>query len=181
MNQEVIDRVTSLVQDFDARVHAAVSDSWTNQSPCTGWKARDVVVHVAGNPNWIGCTLGVEPTTVAADDDIVAAWDATRDRFLAAVNTGHLSQPIESPFGAMPAEQMIGRIICADVLIHTWDLARAVGGDERLDATAVEGAHSGLQRMDAMLCSPGVMAPKVDAPEGADAQTELLAFTGRQA
>ncbi len=185
MSQEVIHRTTALVEQFDARVQAADPGSWANQSPCTEWKARDVVAHVAGTLNWIhGELADAEPTasaSAAADDDVVGAWNMTRDRFLTALSTGDLSKTIESPFGAMPAEQMIGRIICADVLIHTWDLARAVGGDEQLDAAAVEGTLSGLQPMDAMLRSPGVMGPKLDAPEGADTQTALLAFVGRQA
>jgi hypothetical protein len=80
----------------------------------------------------------------------------------------------------MPAEQLIGRMISSDVLIHTWDLARAVGGDERLDADAVTGTYSGLKPMDAMIRMPGVFGPKVTPPEGADEQTELLCFLGRQ-
>jgi uncharacterized protein (TIGR03086 family) len=79
----------------------------------------------------------------------------------------------------MPAEQMIGRLTCTDVLVHTWDLARAVGGDETLDADAVAGAFSGLKPMDAMIRMPGVFGPKVDAPSDADEQTEFLTFLGR--
>jgi uncharacterized protein (TIGR03086 family) len=70
--------------------------------------------------------------------------------------------------------------MATDVLVHTWDLARAVGGDERLDEAAVAGAYSGLKPMDAMIRRPGVFGPKVEAPEGADLQTEFLSFLGRQ-
>lgn len=181
MSTEVIQRVTGLIDSFDARVRSADSSSWTNASPCGDWTARDVVVHVANNLSRIGGLLaGAEPVEVAPDADITGAWDAARTQFFAGVSTGDLSQALPGPFGPMPAEQLIGRLICNDILVHTWDLARAVGGDERLDPAAVEGAYSGLLPMDAMIRQPGVFGPKIDAPEGADAQTQLLCFLGRE-
>ncbi len=181
MSNEVTDRVTALVNAFDARVQAASSDSWANQSPCAEWKARDVVVHVSNNLLRIGGALtGNAGREIAADEDISSAWAEARDGFLSAMGSADLSQMVPGPFGPMPAEQLLGRIISADVLVHTWDLARAVGGDEQLDADAVAGAYSGLKPMDAMIRMPGVFGAKVDAPSGADLQAEFLSFLGRQ-
>jgi uncharacterized protein (TIGR03086 family) len=177
---EVTERITSLVQGFDARVHAAPADSWGNAAPCEGWTARDVVVHVADNLAGVAAGLSAgEPAKVGADDDIVAAWDNARTAFTAALETGDLNANLPGPFGPMPAEQLIGRLIATDVLVHTWDLARAVGGDESLPADAVAQAYSGLKPMDAMIRQPGVFGPKTEVPEGASAQTEFLCFLGR--
>jgi uncharacterized protein (TIGR03086 family) len=181
MSNEVIQRVTGLLQGFDARVRATDSSAWGNQSPCGDWTARDVVVHVANNLSRIGALLSSgAQVEVAADADIAAAWSSAQAQFIAGLSTGDLSQNVPGPFGPMPAEQLIGRLICNDVLVHTWDLARAVGGDESLDQGAVEGALSGLLPLDAMLRQPGVFGAKVEAPAGADAQTQLLCFLGRQ-
>jgi uncharacterized protein (TIGR03086 family) len=181
MSQEVIDRVTALVNGFDARVQAAPSESWTQQSPCAEWKARDVVVHVGNNLLRLGSGLaGTEGRVIGPDEEITAAWADARNTFLGALPTADLSANMPGPFGPMPAEQLIGRLICTDVLVHTWDLARATGGDEQLDAAAVEGAFSGLKPMDAMIRQPGVFDAKVEAPEGADLQTEFLSFLGRK-
>ena len=128
MSPEVVDRTTRLVHEFDARVRAAGPDAWSKPSPCEEWTARDVVTHV-GN-NLLGVTAGLqggEPRQIAADEDIVGAWDEARDQFLGTLPTADLSTTMPGPFGPMPAEQMIGRIIATDVLVHTWDLARAVG------------------------------------------------------
>lgn len=177
---EVIGRVTHLVQQFDARVQAASADSWGNAAPCDEWTARDVVVHVANNLNRLGNGLqGKPPVEVGADDDIVASWNGSRDLFLSTIATADLSTELPGPFGPMSAEQLIGRLVCNDVLVHTWDLARAVGGDETLDQDAVAGAYSGLKPMDAMIRMPGVFGPKVESAEGADLQTEFLNFLGR--
>jgi len=180
MSQDVIDRATALVQGFDARVQATPADAWTNTAPCEGWTARDVVAHVANNLSRIGGALtGGEGHEVGADEDISAAWAAARDSFVGALSTGDMSTPVPGPFGPMPAEQAIGRLICTDVLVHTWDLARAVGGDEQLDAAAIEGAYSGLKPLDAMIRQPGVFGAKVEPPADADLQTEFLCFLGR--
>lgn len=175
---EAIDRFKHIESAFDARVRAAPADAWTNQSPCPDWKARDVVVHVADNLRRV-CGGALPP--VSADDEIVAAWQATHQGLLDMLATADLSAVVDGPFGPMPMEQLLGRIVSMDVLVHTWDLARAVGGDERLDADAVAGAFSGLKPMDAMIRRPGLFDAKVEAPEGADEQAEFLAFLGRRA
>ncbi len=179
MSQEVIQRFTALVNDFDARVQAAPADSWGNAAPCEGWTAADVVSHITANMN--GITAGLTGTEAVAPDasQPVATWNAARTTLLDAINSHDLSTNIAGPFGPMPAAQVIGRFISTDMLVHTWDLARAVGGDEQISAAAVEGAYSGLKPMDAMLRSPGMFGPKVEAAEGDDLQTEFLKFLGR--
>ncbi|MEI7547309.1 MAG: TIGR03086 family metal-binding protein [Actinomycetota bacterium] len=180
MSQEVIQRVTGLVRAFDARVQATPADSWDNQSPCAEWKARDVVVHVGNNLNGMGARLsGIEPHVITAGEDIVAAWDSARDLFLGVIPTADLSTSLPGPFGPMPAADLIGRLVCTDVLVHTWDLARAVGGDESLHPGAVAGAYSGLKPMDEMIRKPGVFGPRIDVSD-TDLQTEFLSFLGRK-
>jgi uncharacterized protein (TIGR03086 family) len=179
MSQEVIDRLTHLAGQFDARVQAAPADSWGNPAPCEGWTATDVVAHISRNFNSMSAGLtGGEPAEFVAADP-VGSWNAARDRMLGAATTVDLSTPVPGPFGPMPAEQMIGRFMCMDVLVHTWDLARAVGGDETLDADAVAQGYSGLKPMDAMIRQPGVFGPKIEPADGDDLQTEFLKFLGR--
>ena len=181
MSDDVVERTNRLVQSFDERVHAAAADRWSNPAPCEGWTARDVVTHVANNLFGIAAGLtGGESRQISADEDIVSGWDDARDRFLGALPSADLTITLPGPFGPMPAEQLIGRLVANDILVHTWDLARAVGGDEQLDPVAVAGAYSGLKPMDEMIRQPGVFGPKVEPPENADEQTEFLCFLGRR-
>lgn len=181
MSNEVVERTTRLVRSFDERVHAAAADSWSNPAPCEGWTARDVVTHVGNNLFGIAAGLtGSEPRQIAVDDDVVSAWDDARERFLGALPSADLNANLDGPFGPMPAEQLISQLIATDVLVHTWDLARAVGGDEQLDVAAVSGAYAGLKPMDEMIRRPGVFGPKIDPPADADEQTEFLCFLGRR-
>jgi hypothetical protein len=66
-----------------------------------------------------------------------------------------------------------------DILIHTWDLARATGLDETLDAAEVHHLFVGMEPMDAVLRESGHYGTRVAVPPDADEQTKLIAFTGR--
>ena len=67
-----------------------------------------------------------------------------------------------------------------DILVHTWDLARATGLDETLDADEVAGMYAGMLPIDEMLRASGQYGARVEVPDQADLQTKLIAFTGRQ-
>ena len=180
MSQEVVTRLTHLVDQFDARVQAAPAGAWGNAAPCDGWTALDVLEHVCSNLSRTAAGItGTEPTSFDAANP-TGSWAAARDGVLGAVSTGDLSANVPTPMGPMPAEQFIGRFTCTDVLVHTWDLARAVGGDETLPADVVAQAYSGLKPMDAMIRQPGFFGPKIEAAEGDDTQTEFLKFLGRK-
>ena len=176
---EIADRFNTLAADFDARVQGTTD--WSATSPCEGWTAKDVAVHVTNNlAGLVAAANGQAPTPITADDDVPAAWAQAHTELSAVLNDpAKAAITIPSPFGPMPLEQMVGRIMCADVLVHTWDLARATGQDETLNAEGVEGTYSGLKPLDAMIRQPGIFGPKIDAPEGADVQTQLLCFLGR--
>jgi len=177
---EGTDRVLTMLTAFDARVQAAKGGDWSRPAPCDGWSARDVVEHVANNVlNMAAALSASEPQAVGADEDIVAAWDRAFGAAKTVFPTADTSQNVPGPMGPMPAEMVIARLMSMDTLVHVWDLARAVGGDERLDADAVAHAFDGIRPMDAMIRRPGVFGPKVESAPGADLQTQFLNFLGR--
>jgi uncharacterized protein (TIGR03086 family) len=92
-----------------------------------------------------------------------------------------MTRSVQSPMGPMLLEQMLPQFVCTDMLVHTWDLARAVGGDERLDEESVQDAYETLKPMDTMIRQLNVFGPKLDPPPGTDVQTEFLYFLGRRA
>ena len=178
MAHEVIERYTKLADQFGARVEAAADDAWDNTAPCEGWKARDIVRHVTDSQR--GLTEALTGTRPGTNDDPKVDWRETYAAFKEAIGQeGALAKNVPGPFGEMPAEMVIGRFLATDALVHTWDLARSVGGDERLDAEAVSQAYSGLKPMDAMIRQPGVFGPKVESAADADEQEEFLNFLGR--
>jgi hypothetical protein len=82
-------------------------------------------------------------------------------------------------FGEQTFESLIGRLVCSDTLIHTWDLARSTGQDEVLDPDAVAKAFESLAPLDDAIRRPGGFAPKIAPAPGANAQIRFLNFCGR--
>lgn len=179
----VQERYRQVAAGFDAVVRAVGRDSWHAQSPCEGWNARDVVAHVVeGHRGVIARVRGGQSKPMGAGEDPAKAWeDASSAMGAITADAEALEREIEGPVGRMPAEQVIGRFVTMDLLVHTWDLARAVGADERLDEAAVRHAYEGLKPVDTMIRQPNVFGPKLEPPEGADLQTEFLYFLGRRA
>ncbi|MFJ3223586.1 TIGR03086 family metal-binding protein [Streptomyces sp. NPDC086783] len=168
---------------FTERVRAASPASWDDPAPCEGWVARDVVRHlVEWFPAFLKAGAGVElPKGPSVDDDPVAAWTVHSDGVQALLDdpaTEHkvLSNP---HIGEVPLDQAVDRFYTADVFMHTWDLARATGQEERLDPGKCAQLLDGMLPLDEVLRASGQYGPRVEVAENADVQTRLLAFIGR--
>ena len=139
---------------------------------------------MVGNVGRFFTLIGREaPVGPSVEADPVAAWRTARDALQGALDDPAVSgATYESPMmGSGTFEQAVDRFGNLDVLVHTWDLARATGGDERLDAGEVRQALEVTQPMDEMLRGSGACGPKITPPADADEQTQLLAFLGREA
>jgi uncharacterized protein (TIGR03086 family) len=179
---EIAQRYERIADAFTARVDAVPPGSWGAQSPCTDWTARDVVKHVVDTTRLFLTRLnGGDPTPPDTGEDVVASWRVESDAVKAALaDPDKAGAKIKGLTGPTPFEDMIGTVLCADTLLHTWDLARATGQYDTLDPAAVESALAFLTPNDEQLRAPGGMGPKIEPPEDADEQTRLLCFTGRR-
>jgi uncharacterized protein (TIGR03086 family) len=65
-----------------------------------------------------------------------------------------------------------------DVVVHTWDIARAIGVDARIDDQLCANLLAGLPS-DGRLERSGMYAPAVSITTDADPQSKLLARLGR--
>lgn len=63
----------------------------------------------------------------------------------------------------------------ADHLIHAWDLARAIGADERLDTALAASSATWFNAAEDAYRSADAIAERPPVPGDADAQTVLLA------
>lgn len=178
---EISERYRKVAAGFTKQVEAVPEGGWSSPSPCDGWTARDVVGHLSGAHTMFLGFIGqtVEPT-VSVDDDPLAAWVEIRDAMIAALEDPATARAeYDSPFGHSVFEESANKFVTNDVLVHTWDLARAVRGDENLDEDEVVIALATFEALGDNVRSPQVFGPPVAVPDGADAQDRLLAFTGR--
>jgi uncharacterized protein (TIGR03086 family) len=67
----------------------------------------------------------------------------------------------------------------SDVIVHTWDLARAVGADEELGDALVAAAWTVFEPQKDTLEASGLFNSPVPVDENAPLQSRLLALTGR--
>lgn len=180
---DVQDRYRRVARLFDAAVRAVPADQWGTSSPCEEWSARDVVDHVVSNHrSIIAGVRGEDPQNSSQDESPLDAWtDAQRAMDELTGDPEAVATEIDGPVGRMPAGDVISRFVVMDTLVHTWDLARAVGADERLDDELVRECYDALLPMDAMIRRPRVFGPKLQPPPDADLQTEFLYFLGRRA
>jgi uncharacterized protein (TIGR03086 family) len=169
---------------FTERVRGVPAERWNDPAPPEGWVARDVVRHlVEWFPAFLRSGTGIElPKGPSVDDDPVAAWTVHNDAVQALLDDPATpGRVLKNPhLGEIPLDQAVARFYTADVFLHTWDLARATGQDERLDADRCAEMLEGMLPMDAMLRTSGHYGPRVDVAEDADPQTKLLSFIGRR-
>jgi uncharacterized protein (TIGR03086 family) len=179
---DILQRFTAVSDAFGQRVSSVADSAWGNPSPCEGWAARDIVRHVV---EWMPAFLETYadltiPAGPSVDEDPVKAWtnlQAAVSRALADPEVA--TREFDSPPGRMSLEQAIDMMFTGDLLVHTWDLARATGLDETLDAHHVHRMFAGMEPYDEMLRTSGHYGPRVAVADDADEQTKFIAFMGR--
>lgn len=176
------DRYARVAEGFTSRIEAVREDQWSSPSPCDGWAARDVAAHVIRTHRAVLARLeGSEPPDPDPDADLVADWHAARDAVTQALADPSASATVlGGMFGDQTFASMVGRMVCTDTLVHTWDLARAGGLDETLDPEAMAAGMAFLGPMSDAIRGPGGFAPPLPAAEDADPQTAFLSFCGRE-
>ena len=181
---DVAERYRRVAGRFTDRVNEVPTKAWEHPAPCDGWVARDVVRHLV---DWIpafltSASVPALPVGPSVDDDPVGAWSTLNTGIQAllddpVVSAAEITHP---QAGTHRLDDAIAMFFLGDILVHTWDLARAAGLDETLDQDVVHDMLLGMEPLDDMLRTSGHYGPKVNVPEGADEQTRLIAFTGRQ-
>lgn len=182
-NSEAFRRATDA---FVERARKISADQWAAATPCSEWNVRSLVNHVGGEWLWVGELMSGKTIAevgnsldgdVLGDDPVgtvgrgqataVAAFDAPD----AAERTVQLS------FGETPAMDYAQQM-AADTVIHTWDLARAIGADDVLDPELVDYTYAYMLSVAELWRSGGAFGPAREA-DGDSTQARLLALTGR--
>lgn len=184
----LLDRHGEALDLFSSHVHAIRADQWNAPTPCTEWSVRDLVNHLVGEQLWV-VPLVREGKTVAdvgeaydgdlLGDDPVGTWDramaAARDAFR---EPGALDRTVQLSSGESTVSAYCAQMT-ADAIVHSWDLARGIGADDRIPMPLVDFALQELTPYADGLAASGLFGPPVPVPADADAQTKLLAMLGR--
>ena len=177
-------RYRRVAGQFTELISQVPDGAWERPAPCEGWVARDVVGHLV---DWIPAFLLAAggpalPAGPSVESDPAGAWAAV-DGSVQAILDDAVASALEISHpraGTHRLEDAIAMFFLGDVLVHTWDLARAVGVDVTLDPDVVHDMLVGMEPLDEMLRASGQYGAKVQVPDGANEQTRLIAFTGRR-
>jgi uncharacterized protein (TIGR03086 family) len=163
--RRALDQLAGLLDDVPA---GALGD----RTPCEQWNVQHLVDHIVAAPSRFALMARGEPVdwsaTPAAGDEPAARFRSNAEDLLRAVD-------LQAAPGSVPVDWQ-----CAELAVHTWDLATALGrstGD--LDP---EVAERGLVFMRASLTEDNrgpAFGPEQPAPEDADAYQRVAAFAGR--
>src|SRR5262249_21632305 len=167
-----------------ARAEQMTPIMWARPTRCEGWVARDVVRHlVEWIPEFLVAAGGPAlPEGPSVDDDPVCAWTTLSDGVQELVDDPSASAMLitHPRAGTHRLDEAVAMFFVGDVLVHTWDLARAGGLDETLDPAVLRELLGGMRALDEVLRSSGQYGARVAVPADADEQTRLIAFTGRR-
>lgn len=177
---------------FQDRLEQVQDHQWDLPTPCGGWSVRDLVNHVM-----LGTRMSVQLLDGAGREDVIAQLDddllagstdavadftALADEMLARFGAdGGLEGTVHHPLGDIPRTTFAAFRV-GDQTTHAWDLARAIGGDEQLDADLVQRVWDDLQPMTTMLAQSGLFGdgPSGEVADDAPLQIRFLDLTGRR-
>jgi uncharacterized protein (TIGR03086 family) len=177
VDEEVV-RHRCACDGFSSVAEAVAPDAWSVPTPCTEWTARDVVEHVIGFHEF----LLLRPLGVRAHrprEGPAARWDATSVALFTALTTeGVLDRATELPGGGTSTPRMMIQALTTDVLVHTWDLARAAELPSDLDDELCVRAYEAV-RASEFRRADGMIGEEIPVAAGARATDKLVAFYGR--
>lgn len=186
---DVVDLHRRACDGFAGHLRAVKEDQWDDPTPCTDWSVRDLVNHIVNEDRWTvplmhGSTI--EDVGDRFDGDLLGddpkgnAEDALEEAKSAVAEDGALERTVHVSWGDISAEEYVSQLF-TDHLIHGWDLARAIGADDKLDPELVAACWELSKPQEEMIRGSGYFGSQVDVDEDADPQTRLLALFGRKA
>jgi uncharacterized protein (TIGR03086 family) len=148
-------------------------------TPCAEWDVEALVTHMAGGPAYLAMSLGADPGPTGTDG---ASYRAAVERSLDLLDDpSALERRCPSPAGF---EWSVGEAVAGtamDQLVHTWDLAVAIGAPRTLDPDVVDAVVAMfLPHMPEVGREAGIVGPAVAVPDAASPQDRLLGAMGRR-
>ncbi|HEY6796986.1 MAG TPA: TIGR03086 family metal-binding protein [Kineosporiaceae bacterium] len=171
-------------------VAAVRSEQWTMPTPCTEWDVRALVSHVvSGNHLFADVLAGRTtleefrriPSGDVLGDQPVRAFDDSAQAVVAAFELpGVLEHPVSVPFGTVPGTTAL-HLRITEILVHGWDLARAIGQPAGFDDAVVEQElQFSRQALTQLPTGRAPFAAPAQASGTAPAIDRLAALLGRE-
>ncbi|MCX6509678.1 MAG: TIGR03086 family metal-binding protein [Actinobacteria bacterium] len=188
-----MDNITALpiaAAHFESVTALVTSEDLAKPTPCGDWTVQQLLDHVVGGNTMSAALMGgasredaiaLLTTAVVGANRLGAVQDSMRAQSAAFSDPAALELIVQHPAMDMPGAQLLGFRV-GDLLVHSWDLARAIGADETLDPEVVAVVATNIEPMRPFIGQVGMFGegPSETLDDNADAQTALLDLMGRR-
>jgi uncharacterized protein (TIGR03086 family) len=194
--ETLIDRFLLASAEFERKLRAVRSEQWAWPTPCAEWNVRQLVNHTArGNLNYVSLLQGgtsaeflrQRDADALGTDPVGAYINSVQLCAAAFAEPGGMDRILDYPLGKVAGQQALA-VRTTDSTIHTWDLAQAIGADDRLDISLIAWIDDQLEEIYAGLAETPTdidtthrffAAPQVVLADDVSAQDRLLRRMGR--
>jgi uncharacterized protein (TIGR03086 family) len=164
---------------FAELVESASTGDWARPSPVAEWTALEIVKHLVQWSRGFLRGAGIELASLDVGANPVAAWKQHVTDIQAILDDPG-GRVLSNPHtGDKLVDEAIDKFYTADIWMHSWDLAKALGREPDLDQERCSAALAAMEPMEQMLRDSGQFGPAVPVAHGASAQDKLMAFIGR--
>jgi uncharacterized protein (TIGR03086 family) len=172
--------------EFAARVELASRDRWDHASACAGWSVYDLINHVNGGGHRYTMLMEgasaemLAPTRTqdhVGDDPLSSFWSWQLPLARAFEAEGALARVVHHRAGDMSGGQLL-QLRILELTLHSWDLARSLGVDDRLNPDLVDHLLEESAELLEHFRRQGFFAPTIKGSFRSP-QDKLLAVSGR--
>jgi uncharacterized protein (TIGR03086 family) len=167
-------------------------EQWDDPTPCADWDVRTLAAHlIVGRYVYRGLLEGVPAAELGpirerqskaiGNAPVTACESAVRSIREAFTEPGALERTVHHRIGDMPGSELLVQLV-ADCVVHSWDLATAIGVNPELDGQLVELAYefyAPRMQKEVMYAYGWFKPPTRPLPEGATPLERLIHLVGR--
>ena len=188
MTEEIVGALAIARAEFERRLTAITDDDWGRPTPCTEWNVRQLVNHIVSHEYRYADNLATNNSkyyVASRDDDFLGddphgSWlrgVALLDEAVAGLDSLETTISFLLP---LPARDVL-LVRVFEAAVHTWDVSRAIGFDERIDERLAMLTYPLLERLiQAPATQAFFAAPQDTLPTTAAPQDRLLHLAGRK-
>lgn len=187
MTEGITDALAIARSQFERRLTAISDSDWGKPTPCTEWNLRQLVNHIVSHEYRFADNLATDNpdyyVASRADDflgnDPNGAWRkgvALLDAAIAGLDS--LDTTINFLLPLPARDVLLVRVF--EATVHTWDVSRAIGFDDRIDEHLASLIYPLVQRLSHVPVTRAFFAAPTDSvPSTATPQARLLHLAGR--
>jgi uncharacterized protein (TIGR03086 family) len=184
---EPLEQLRRAQHEFARRVALVGPEDLTRRTPCPDWDVAALINHVVGADRaYVALLHGDSAPEFARimsrtrlGRDPAGDFAESSAALLEAISRpAVLDRVVHHPVGEITGAQLLGMRV-TDWTVHGWDLARAIGADESIDAELAVALLDRMLARGEALYSTGYFRRGRGVPESAPPEVRLLDVLGR--